>query len=61
MGRWSAWELRYRWPLLGGVHRALGDYRTACQLRCAMASGPARQPEGGAAIARARCRSAAPC
>lgn len=45
MGRRSAWELRYRWLPLGGGHRALGDCRTAFDLLCAMASGPARQPK----------------
>lgn len=44
MGRRSAWELRYRRLPLGGGHRALGDCRTAYDLLCAMASGPARQP-----------------
>jgi len=45
MGRRSAWELRYRRLPLGGGHRALGDCRTAWELLCDMASGPARQPK----------------
>ncbi len=47
MGRRSAWELRYRRLSLGGGHRAMGDCRTAYELLCAMASGPARQPKAG--------------